>query len=505
MGYYEKAEPPVRDTRVKVGQSYCGNGPELMGCAGDGCLFKKDRSFWQANSCQMSLSLMLAASIENAAIIMHAPIGCGAQLIQQTSSTGAAKNKRGLTPVPFGWVTSNMQKLDIINGGAKSLREAIRYTDRELRPEIIFVVATCAPQIIGDDVDEIIESEAKNIAADITAIHCPGFKTRVVASAYDSFYHSLIRHIRFEPEPFVDFNPNDFADPFDRRPHLSYEFQKKNTVNLFNANSFSPDDEAEITRLLNAIGLNVRIYAQYSNRDKFRMVSEGALNVSMCNVHDDYILKYLEEKYGIPYVIMGMPLGREGIREWLIAIAEFFGRKEEAERVCDYEEKRLDEALQPILPKLKDKRVMIGGGVVRVAQEARMFKDLGMEVVSLRPHHYEPQAGPVYEELSESLPEVPVAVSNQLFELINQVKRNDPDLVVEHPGKPGWLAKAGYPSICLFSQARPFFGYAGMFAFARNIAFHLQNDNYEKRLREHIRLPYRESWYEKEPYSYIKD
>lgn len=505
MSIYEQQDPPVRDTRLSIVDSYSGCGCDFVNCAKEGCMFKKDRSFWQANACQMSLSLMMAATVENSVIILHAPIGCGVQMSTLASNTDSGKLKRGLDNNSVVWLSTNMQKQDVIGGGEKSLRETIRYADKEFRPEIIFVVVTCAPSIIGDDVGEVVKSESENIAADITYIHCPGFKSRVVASAYDSFYHSLIKHIKFEPEPYVDYNPDDFANPYNGGGLVNYQYNKQRTVNLFNATSINPDDEAEIVRLLNALDLNVQIFAEYSSRDKMRFISEAALNVSMCNVHDDYILKYLEEKYGIPYIIQGMPLGKAGIREWLVSIASFFGKEEMAERICDYEEKRLDAALEEFLPKLQGKRVLLGGGVVRVAEEARMLRELGMDVIGVRAYHYDNGAESVYEELGEELPDVPLAVSTQLFELVNQLKKTNPDIIVEHPGKHGWIAKAGYPSMCLFGPGRPFLGYIGEYAFVRNLAFQLENHAFSKQLSQKIKLPYKKEWFDKDPYSYIKE
>ena len=504
MSYFDQTEPLVRDRRLSAADSYHGSGCDFAKCAAEGCLCNKNRSFWQANSCQLSLSLMMASTIENAAIILHSPMGCGVNMSTLYSNVTGGRNKRGLGQNNLVWLTTNMQKVDIINGGEKKLRELIRYTDREYRPEVIFVVSACAPSIIGDDVDEVVNSEKDNIAADLAAIHCPGFKSRVVASAYDSFYHALIRHIKFEPEAYVDYNPDNFDNPYNGDQTALYHYNKSKTVNLFNATSMNPDDENEIVRLLQALDLNVRIFTEYSSREKLRLISEASLNISMCNVHDDYILKFLEEKYGIPYLIQGMPLGKKGIREWLLKVAEFFGKEKDAEKICDYEERRLDKALKPFMETIKGKRVIMGGGVVRVAEEARMLSELGMEVIGIRPYHYDDEAKEVYDEIADEFPETPLAVSTQLFELVNQLKEYKPDIVVEHAGKHGWIAKCGIPSVNLFSQARPFFGYAGEYAFVKNLAFHLQNNGYAENLSKNISLPYFRSWYEKDAYSYIK-
>lgn len=338
MNYYEQREPMVRDQRLKIGDSFSGCGRELIDCAKTGCIFNKNRSFWQANACQMELSLMMAATVSKSVIILHGPIGCGATMTSRANAAKLGRAKRGISNETTVWISTNMQKIDVIEGGEKCLSKAIKYADREFRPEIIFVVSTCAPNIIGEDVEEVVDSLQEHITADLTAIHCPGFKSRVVASAYDSFYHALIKHIRFEPELYKDYFPTDGNNSNYEIGMSKYEYEKSHTVNLFNATSINADDESEIVRLLNALDLKVHIYSEYSSRDEFRFVSEAALNVSMCNVHDDYILKYLKEKYNIPYIIQGMPLGTRAIRCWLAAIGRFFGKEEQVNRLCDMEE-----------------------------------------------------------------------------------------------------------------------------------------------------------------------
>ena len=309
MSYYEQKTPPVRDERLTIGDSFSGCGGELLDCARSGCLLQKNRSFWQAGACQMSLSLMMAATVEKAVIVMHGPVGCGSQLHSLTPQTNKGKGKRGKAPKPFAWLSTNLREADVIGGGEKKLRETLEYADREFRPEIIFVVSTCAPNIIGDDVDEVVRQAQESVAAHIALIHCPGFKTRVVATAYDSFYHSLLKAIPFAPLPYKDYLPLEESDPNYELALKKQNFQKSRTVNLFNATSIGPDDEAELTRLLSALGLKVQVYTEYSSLDEFRQMSWAALNVSMCSVHDDYLLNYLQETYGIPYVIQGMPIG----------------------------------------------------------------------------------------------------------------------------------------------------------------------------------------------------
>jgi nitrogenase molybdenum-iron protein alpha chain len=452
----------------------------------------------------MSLSLMMAATVENAVIITHGPIGCGSTMHALSVGSNKGKVRRGKAPNPPVWLTTNMNESDVISGGEGKLRDTIIHADREFRPEIIFVVSTCAPSIIGDDVEEVVRQANEQTTANVTAIHCPGFKSRVVASAYDAFYHSLLRHIRLEPLPYRDYQPVDPSDPDYEMKLRRFEYQKKMTVNLFNATSIGPDDEAELKRLLGALGLNVRIFAEYCGADELRMMSHAGLNLSMCNVHDDYILSYLEERYGTPYIIAGMPLGFSATRAWLMKVAEHFGVEERAEKLIEDEERGAREAIEPFLPQVKGKRVLVCGGVIRSGTEAVMLKELGLEVVAVRAYHYDNGADPVLENVARELPETPVAVSHQSFEFLNQIRRYKPDLVISHGGTHGFLARAGATSIQLFDVDKPFFGYSGVFSILKRIVFAFKNTSYQERLSKRVKFPYVDEWYEKDPFSYIK-
>ncbi|MDR2392798.1 MAG: nitrogenase component 1 [Treponema sp.] len=505
MGYYEQSVPPVRDARLKMGDSYAGNACDLVNCGREGCLLQKGRGFWQANACQMALSLMMATTVENSVIIMHAPGGCGALLHSFSVQSAKGKGQRGKPPNALPWLSTNLTEADIIGGGERKLRETIDYADREFRPEIIFAVVTCAPSIIGDDVEEVVRQARSRILADVVSLHCPGFRSRVVASAYDTFYHGILRGLNLSPKPWVDFRPLTPGDPQAELADKKHQFQKSRTVNVWNATSIGPADEREVARLLSALGLKVRFFAEYSSRDELRMVTEAALNVSMCNVHDDYMLKYLEEKFQVPYVIAGMPIGFRHTRKWLIQIAEHFGLEKEAVALADYEEDLARKAIEPFVEQVKGKSVLICGGVVRVGAEATTLSELGFKVLGIRAYHYDEGAEPIFEDVANTLSEIPVAVSNQLFEMTHQIKTLKPDLVISHNGTQGYIAKLGVPSVQLFNADSSFFAYSGLYQILRRIVFEFKNTSYRDRLSRHIRLPYKQSYFEGDAFKYIKN
>ncbi|MDR0380811.1 MAG: nitrogenase iron-molybdenum protein subunit alpha [Oscillospiraceae bacterium] len=505
MNCYEQNVPPVREARLKVGDTFGGGVQELLTCCREGCLLQKNRSFWQAGSCMMNGAMMMAATVEKSAVVVHSPGGCAAQMHFLSFQTSKGMSRRGKPNVPVPWLSTNLTEADVIGGGEQKLRDTIRRADEAFRPEIIFVVNTCAPAIIGDDVEEVVRQARLEVSADVVSLHCPGFKSRVFASAYDMFYHGLLRGLALSPKAWTDYRPIDDNDPAAALKWQQYEYQKAHTVNVWNATSIGSDDEKEIERLLSALGLAVRFYAEYSSRDELRQVSEAALNVSMCDVHDDYILKFLEEKFGTPYVIAGMPVGFRHTREWLLAVARPLGLEKEANALADCEEKLAREAIAPFADIVRGKRVLMYGGAVRVGVEATVMAELGLEVLGIRTYHYDEGADEVFEDVKRVTPKSVVSISTQLFEMTHQVKTLKPDLVIAHNGTQGYMAKLGVVSVQLFDSDKAFFGYAGLYQILRRIAFEFKNTSYRDRLSRHIRLPYRQTYFEGDTFRYIKN
>jgi nitrogenase molybdenum-iron protein alpha chain len=200
-----------------------------------------------------------------------------------------------------------------------------------------------------------------------------------------------------------------------------------------------------------------------------------------------------------------MPIGKKATREWLTDVAAHFGLEKEAGRIADEEERSLNEAIGPLLSQVRGKRVMLCGGVVRVGVEALTLEELGLDVIGIRAYHYDDGAEPIYSEVAGAFADKPVVVSNQLFELSNQIRTYKPDLMVSHSGTHGTIAKLGVPSVQLFNTEKAFFGYGGLYAILRSIAFALKNKSYQERLSKHVTLPYRDDWFEKDPFYYVKN
>ena len=339
----ERAAPP-REDRLGAGTAFCGTCEELksrIGLKGSGCLNQAARSFSQSFGCQFTLSLAILNTLQNTVVVVHGPVGCGFWSVGGVGASRGQKRLRdpaALSPI---WVSSNLDEHDVINGGEKKLREAVIYADREFHPEAIVVASSCVPALIGDDVDAILESLQPDVQAELVSVNCEGFKTRLMATAYDAVYNGILKNLssrRIERESYVAGNKLD---------DLLWDYRKSHTVNVCNVGSMGRADELELQRLLNALELNVNFLPCYTRPRDFRRVLDAALNVSICATHDDYYLRHIKEHFGIPYMIGAMPIGRKSTARWLLDIAGFFGIEDRARALIEKEDAALDAALEP--------------------------------------------------------------------------------------------------------------------------------------------------------------
>jgi nitrogenase molybdenum-iron protein alpha chain len=454
----------------------------------------------QTQGCQLYLASSIINTIIDAVIIVHGPLGCGGANILAAGVTRVVQRQRDPAARGLIWLNTNLDQSDVVFGGVKKLEEAIRYADSEFRPQAILVLSTCVPGIIGDDIDNVVETMNEEVGATVVPMHCEGFKSKIMATAYDSVYHGILRAL-------LSRRHDEETDPVvpDEQYDLLEEFRISRTVNLFNVSSMSRPDELELTRLLNAIGLAVNLFPCYSHPDDFPDISEAGLNVSICSTHDDYFGGHLKQIFGTPYFNNDIPIGTQAVRAWVLKIAGFFGLGGEAEQLISLEEKKLRDALAPYREKLSGKRVYLAGGEIRaLAMQQFLQDDLGIEVLAVQGYHYDEFADGLLTKLGDEENRKFYAATGQPFEQANILNRIRPDIYIGHVGINGWAGRAGYPVFPLWNVSVGYMGYSGAFEIARRLVRIVKNPAYNRNLGEHTKQPYRASWYEKQPYSYIR-
>nr|WP_314460387.1 nitrogenase component 1 [uncultured Clostridium sp.] len=446
----------------------------------NGCLKKADRSFAQGLQCQQINSMAALMSLEDSVFIAHSPqgcVGCTSMAVDQYRVGQAHRGVKNIKNPRI--IVSNLDQNNVIFGGEDKLKKAVNDAVERYHPKLIFVFASCASGIIGDDIDAILKKLQEETQALLIPIHCEGFKSKICASGFDAAFLSINQYLL-------------------KKKDLE---KKKGLINLFAPVSISYSDQKEMERMLSLLGLHVNYIPFYSSLEKIREIPAAEASTSICKVFADEFMKTLYEDYKIPYSHTVMPIGVRNTDIWFRGIAGIVGKEKEAEEIIQREHERILPLVESIKDRLKGKRVFICGGTGRSFAAAALIDDFGMVLVGLETPTYDEDAQADIEYLNTIHSDYVIDIANmQPFEQVNLVKRLKPDVFI---GVPEWSAKLGIPTTHVLDMKRPTMGYDGLLFLGNKIADQLENPGFNVKLSQHVKLPYKESWYEKDPFQYI--
>lgn len=419
-------------------------------------------------------------SLEDAVFIAHSPQGCVGCTSLAVDQYRVGQAHRGVKHIKNPRIiVTNLDQKSVIFGGENKLKKAVEEAVTRYHPKLIFVFASCASGIIGDDIDAIVRELQEEYEALIIPIHCEGFKSKICASGFDAAFIAINSYIL-------------------KGKKLETE---KGLVNLFAPVSISYADQLEMERMLSLLGIKVNYIPFYSSLEKIKEIPKAEASTSICKVFADEFMKTLEQEYQIPYSHTVMPIGLRNTDRWFLGIAKVVGKEEEAKKIIAKEHERILPLVEKIKERLQHKRVFICGGTGRSFAAAALIDDFGMELVGLETPTYDEDAQTDIEYLNGIHKDFVVDIANmQPFEQVNLVKRIKPDVFI---GVPEWAAKLGIPTTHVLDMKRPTMGYDGLVYLGNKIADQLENPGFNKKLAAHVKLPYKDSWYEKDAFTYI--
>ena len=253
--------------------------------------------------------------------------------------------------------------------------------------------------------------------------------------------------------------------------------------------------------MLQLLGAKVNYIPFYSSLEKIRKIPAAEASTSICKVFADEFMKTLYEEYDIPYSHTVMPIGIRNTDKWYRGIAKVVGKEKEVEEIIKREHERIEPLVKKLRDRLQGKRVFICGGTGRSFAAAALIDDFGMELVGLETPTYDDDAQVDIEYLNGIHKEFVVDIANmQPFEQVNLVKKLKPDAFI---GVPEWAARLGVPTTHVLDGKRPTMGYDGLLFLGNKIADQLENPGFNKKISEHVKLPYKESWYSEDAFKYI--
>ncbi len=388
--------------------------------------------------------------------VSHGPVGCG-----QYSRAGRRNYYVGSTGVDtFGTMnfTSDFQEKDIVFGGDKKLARIVDEIDM-LFPlaKGISIQSECPIGLIGDDIEAVAKTKSKETGKTIVPVRCEGFR---------GVSQSLGHHIA------NDAIRDWVIDPATGKEFASTEYD----VTIIGDYNIGGDAWASRI-LLEEMGL--RVIAQWSGDGtlaEMENTPKAKLNLLHCYRSMNYISRYMEEKFGIPWMEYNF-FGPTKIEESLRAIAAQFDDRitEGAERVIEKYKPQWQAVVDKYRPRLEGKRVMLYVGGLRPRHIIGAYEDLGMEVVGTG---YEFAHNDDYDRTINEMGNATLIYDDVTgYEFEEFVKRVKPDLIGSGIKEKYIFQKMGIPFRQMHSwdYSGPYHGYDGFAIFARDMDMTLNN------------------------------
>lgn len=394
--------------------------------------------------------------------VSHGPIGCG-----QYSSAGRRNYYSGKTGVnSFGTMnfTSDFQEKDIVFGGDKKL-ETLMEEIETLFPlnKGISIQSECPVGLIGDDIEAVAKETSAKTGKVVVPVRCEGFR---------GVSQSLGHHIANDAvrDKMIDNREND--DSFESTP---YDVALIGDYNI--------GGDAWSTRLLlEEIGL--RVISQWSGDgtiSEMELNAKAKLNLVHCYRSVNYIARYMEEKYNIPWLEFNF-FGPTKIEESLTEIASKFDEtiQEKAKAVIASYKAQWQAVVDKYKPRLEGKKVMLYVGGLRPRHVIGAYEDLGMEIVGTG---YEFGHNDDYDRTLPDVKDSTLLYDDVTgYEFEEFVKKIQPDLIGSGVKEKYIFQKMGFPFRQMHSwdYSGPYHGYDGFSIFARDMDMTLNNPCWSK-------------------------
>ncbi len=247
----------------------------------------------RVDTCALSGAASFVAGIPGAEILVNGPLWCYFYALRNLEHAQYDMGERFHNCQP--------DNNAIVYGTEKFLTKALqRLLDDGRKPSLLFVESSCSLSLIGDDLAGIVRK--MNLPYPFLTMDSGG----LIGGFAEGYTKAAITFF----EKYSDEN-------------VEADSQSINLLGLSDFYYNGVADRKEINRILENAGYERNaVPGAGSSLEDLQGIGSASLNI-VCNEELGLKLaQYLEKRFGIPYVVVGLPYGTKGTQKWLERIAE---------------------------------------------------------------------------------------------------------------------------------------------------------------------------------------
>lgn len=294
--------------------------------------------------------------------ITHGPIGCGfySWLTRRNQTRPEDDLEHNLMTYCF---STDMQDENIVFGGEKKLRQAVREAYEIFKPKAIGIFSTCPVGLIGDDVHAVAREMKEELGINVFGFSCEGYKGVSQSAGHHIANNQLFKHV-------VGLDDTEHPEKY-----------KINLLGEYNIGG----DAFELESILERCGIKlIATFSGNSTYGKFANAHTADLNAVMCHRSINYVAEMMETKFGIPWIKVNF-IGAESSAKSLRKIAAYFNDPEltaRVEEVIAEELAQINQVQADVRSRCSGKTAMLFVGGSRAHHYQDLFREIGMQTLA---------------------------------------------------------------------------------------------------------------------------
>lgn len=426
-------------------------GKMSAGLTFDNCDHSKDPIV----GCALEGIANMVAGIKDVSIVIHSPQGCAS-----TVAAGYDNHEVDFTKRKVG--CTRLFESDIVMGASEKLKGLIKEADQSFHAKVMFVVGTCAADIIGEDIEGLCNKLQPEVNAKLVPILAGGFR----GNAYDGLEMGL-----------------EALLPFIKKRQTKRRGKKPRIVNIIapqaNLNPTWWADLEWVIQTLKSLRIKVQtVLSHNTSFEELEQAGEATANILLSHDVGYKFARKMQQIHDIPLILddIPLPVGVKNTTRWLKALAAHFKIEERVEPLIKQGEEMVVDTLRRralmIIPRYRNCRVAVSvDGTLGIGLVRMLFEELEMipEVLLFRSAMRESRS--ILERELQSLGISPrVAFSADGYQIKQALTEIDTDAVLGSAWEKYMAEELGIKiAFDVFSPTnretyldKPYFGYEGM-------------------------------------------
>ncbi len=321
------------------------------------------------HGCAFTGAVSTTTQISGAVTIAHGPVSCSYIAFQTILSSGIRAVRRrkifsGRQLAPD-LVSTDMDENSVIHGGRQILAQKL---DQVLRsnPDAVFITTTCPAGIIGDDVLAIADMAREKYP------RIPVIPITTDGNIRGDYMQGVMNACMEGAASLID-------------PSLRPVCEKVNILAEKNIANNTEKNFKTVSDMLSClkIEINCRFVRDVSVKSLKEFMEAGLCLPAYNDYFGRYISDFLSKKFGAKTAKNPFPVGFYETCSWLDEIGEFFGKKDEADKLKEKYKEIYEKEAARLKPYLEGRKIMVITYIHDVDWILETAFALGMEITKV--------------------------------------------------------------------------------------------------------------------------